>query len=69
MSLHDVAMVAADTTRTKYYIEELIKNGLSPHYVLLLVNSGELLPGQKKVKSENTLITLLKDADVKYDVT
>ena len=68
LSLHDVAMVAADTTRTKYYIEELIKNGLSPHYVLLLVNSGELLPGQKEAKSENTLITLLKDADVKYDV-
>ena len=68
MSLHDVAMVAADTTRTKYYIEELIKNGLSPHYVLLLVNSGELLPGQKEVKSENTIITLLKGADVKYDV-
>ncbi|MBT4382588.1 MAG: hypothetical protein HOD28_03175, partial [Candidatus Marinimicrobia bacterium] len=53
---------------TKYYIEELIKNGLSPHYVLLLVNSGELLPGQKEVKSENTIITLLKGADVKYDV-
>ena len=66
--MHDVAMIAADTTRTIYYIEELIKNGLSPHYVLLLVNSGELLPGQKEVKSENTIITLLKDADVKYDV-
>ena len=62
-------MVAADTTRTKYYIEELIKNGLLPHYVLLLLNrNSELLPGQKVVKVENKLITLLRDIGVKYDV-
>ena len=69
MSLRDVAMVAADTTRTKYYIEGLIKGGLLPHYVLLLLNSNsELLPGQKEVKAENKLIMLLRDTGVKYDV-
>ena len=51
MSLIDVAMVAADTTRTKYYIEELIDNKLLPSYILLLLNSDEdLLPGQKESK-------------------
>jgi methionyl-tRNA formyltransferase len=64
-----VAMVAADTTRTKYYIEELIKSELLPHYVLLLLNSNsELLPGQKEVKTENELIKLLSDAGIKYDI-
>jgi len=67
--LSDVAMVAADTTRTKYYIEELIKNELLPYYVLLLLNSNsELLPGQKEVQSENELIKLLSDAGIKYDI-
>jgi methionyl-tRNA formyltransferase len=62
-------MVAADTTRTKYYIEELIKSELLPHYVLLLLNStSELLPGQKEVKTENELIKLLSDAGIKYDI-
>jgi len=67
--LHDVAMVAADTTRTIYYIEELIKNGLLPHYLLLLLNyNGQLLPGQKESEIENELITILKDAGIKYDI-
>ena len=60
--MHDVAMIAADTTRTIYYIEELIKSGLLPHYVLLLLNSNsELLPGQKEVETEteNELITTI----------
>ena len=69
MILHDVAMVAADTTRTKYYIEELIKNELLPHYILLLLNgNGRLLPGQKESRSENELINLLIDSGIKYDI-
>jgi methionyl-tRNA formyltransferase len=69
MILHNVAMVLADTTRTKYYIEELIKSSLFPHYVLLLLNINvELLPGQKEIKSENLLINLLSDAGIKYDI-
>jgi len=67
--LHDVAMVAADTTRTKYYIEELIKNKLLPNYVLLLLNSNsELLPGQKDSQGKNKLITLLRDTGIKYNI-
>jgi len=62
-------MVAADTTRTIYYIKELIKSKLLPNYVLLLLNSNnELLPGQKEVKTENELITLLRGASVKFDI-
>lgn len=69
MNLHDVAMVAGDTTRTKYYLERLIKSELLPNYILLLMNNNsELLPGQKEVKTENELITLLRDAGIKYDI-
>ena len=69
MSLHNIGMVAADTTRTKHYIDELIKSNLLPSYVLLLLNSdSELLPGQKEVKTENELITLLREEGIKYDI-
>ena len=57
MSSLDVAMVAADTTRTKYYIKELIKSKLLPSYVLLLLNDkNKLLPGQKKIKKKMNLL-------------
>ena len=69
MILYDVAMVAADTIRTKYYIEELIKSNLQPHYVLLLLNKNDqLLPGQKVIKFENELINLLVDSDINYSI-
>ena len=69
MSLHNIGMVAADTTRTKYYIDELIKNNLLPSYILLLLNNdNELLPGQKEVETENELITRLRKEGVKYDI-
>jgi methionyl-tRNA formyltransferase len=63
-------MVAADTTRTKYYIEALIESELLPNYVLLLLNkNSELLPGQKEARVENELIMLLRDAGIKHDVS
>tara|TARA_B100000767_G_C19750745_1_gene530677 strand:+ start:1289 stop:1990 length:702 start_codon:yes stop_codon:yes gene_type:complete len=65
--LNNIAMVAADTTRTKYYINELIKNDLIPNYVLVLVNySDQLLPGQKEDISENELVTLLDREGIQY---
>lgn len=65
--LHNIAMVAADTTRTKYYINELIKNDLIPNYVLVLVNySDQLLPGQKEDIPENELVTLLDREGIHY---
>mgnify|MGYP000680386110 CR=1 FL=1 len=69
MSLIDVAMVAADTTRTKYYIEELIDNKLLPSYILLLLNSDEdLLPGQKESKFGSEIITLLECSEIEFDI-
>ena len=67
--MHDVAMIAADTTRTIFYIEELIKRELMPHYILLLLNSNdEILPGQKEIKTENKLIAILRDKGIKYGI-
>ena len=62
-------MIAADTERTKYYLEGLIKNKLLPNYILLLLNhDNELLHGQKEFNNENHLINLIKDVGVKFDI-
>ena len=63
-------MVAADTTRTKYYLRELIRNKFFPTYVLLLLNYNEkLLPGQDSGESERELVELLKNAGIEYDIS
>ena len=70
MYLNKVAMVAADTTRTKYYLRELIRNKFFPTYVLLLLNCDEkLLPGQDSSESERELVELLKNAGIEYEIS
>lgn len=70
MYLNKVAMVAADTTRTKYYLRELIRNKFFPTYVLLLLNYDEkLLPGQDSGESERELVELLKNAGIEYEIS
>ena len=70
MNLHNIGMLAADTSRSKMYLKELIKKKLLPHYVLLLLNPNhELLPGQTKNHSENEIIKLLKNLNIKYDIS
>lgn len=70
MILNGIAMVAADTSRTLYYLEELIKSKLLPTYVLLLINTQvKLLPGQKSSDCKSKLVKLLGDANIKYDIS
>jgi len=67
--LNNIGMIAADTSRSKYYLEELINNQLIPKYILILLGSNnELLPGQKESKTENDLIGLLDNAGIKYNI-
>jgi methionyl-tRNA formyltransferase len=62
-------MVAADTTRTKHYLDKLIEYDLLPGYILLLLNSNkELLPGQKDSATENELVQLLDKIKIQYDI-
>ena len=62
-------MVAADTTRTKLYLTELIKNNLLPNYILLLLtDEGKMLPGQKDLDTRNELITLIVGAGIEYGI-
>ena len=69
MSIADVAMVVADTTRTYHYLDQLIKYNLLPGYILLLLNSdSELLPGQKEDSAENKLVQLLDKIKIHYDI-
>jgi methionyl-tRNA formyltransferase len=60
--LPDVAMVAADTSRTRVYLAALIKNGLLPSFVLLLENrEEELLPGQVLANGPATAVSDLQE--------
>ena len=69
MNLHNIAMVAADTSRTRLYLMELIKNKLLPNHILLLLSNEEgLLPGQKKRDSESGLIDLIKSVGINYNI-
>lgn len=67
MNIINVGMVAADTSRTRLYLIELIKNNLLPSSVLILLSEEDsLLPGQKKYDTGNELIGLIKEAGIKY---
>ena len=62
-------MVAADTTRTQYYIKKLIKHKLLPNYILLLLNNDkDLLLGQSESKTDNELAMLLEKENIQYDI-
>tara|TARA_B100001093_G_C26693207_1_gene955711 strand:- start:316 stop:993 length:678 start_codon:yes stop_codon:yes gene_type:complete len=69
MRLKDVAMIAADTTRTFYYIKELIRNNLQPaHVFLLFSNNNQLLPGQNHIQSKDKLLETLEGSNISFEI-
>jgi methionyl-tRNA formyltransferase len=47
MIMNDIAMIAADTSRSRVYIQSLVRNKLLPRFVLVLADkSNSILPGQ-----------------------
>jgi len=58
LRLHDFGMVAADTSRSRAYLQALLHYRLLPNYVLLLEHeSDKLLPGQAQgAESEPTSV-------------
>jgi methionyl-tRNA formyltransferase len=47
MKLHDFAVIAADTPRTKVYLQVLEQHNIKPGHVIIMKNQDEaLLPGQ-----------------------
>lgn len=63
-------MLAASTSRSKYYLEGLIKKRLFPSYVILLINDNQkLLPGQQNSALSAKIIELLDDAKLNYSIT
>ena len=70
MIMHDVGMIAADTTRSMHYIKALIKNEIFPNFIFLLINNNsEILPGQKSLNNEENLLILLKNSDIRYEIS
>ena len=47
MIMNDIAMIAADTSRSRVYVQSLVRNNLLPRFVLVLGNKpNSALPGQ-----------------------
>lgn len=45
--MNDIAMMAADTSRSRVYVQSLVRNNLLPRFVLVLGNKANtVLPGQ-----------------------
>lgn len=64
MRLTDIAMVVGDTSRTRAYLQALVRNELLPNYVLLLDDeSGVPLPGQIKNTKASIVEEQVKDND------
>ena len=68
--LKDIAMVAADTTRTICYLEKLAENKLLPNFVVVLIaEDNKILPGQKNLKSKNKIFKILESNRIQYTVS
>ncbi len=68
--LKDIAMVAADTTRTICYLEKLAENKLLPNFVVVLIaEDNKVLPGQKNLKSKNKIFKILESNRIQYTVS
>lgn len=46
MHLHDVGMVAANTTRSRVYLQALVQSELVPGFVLVMEEGTKTMPGQ-----------------------
>lgn len=65
MRMIDVAMVAADTSRSRAYIQALIRNHLLPSFVLILGNKvSTVLPGQI---NSSDFVNNNQDVEISHD--
>jgi methionyl-tRNA formyltransferase len=54
MILKKISMIAADTTRSRIYLQSMIRNNLYPNFVIVLKNKkNKILPGQIKNQKSN----------------
>lgn len=64
MRLSDIGMIAGDTSRSRAYLQALMRNELLPNYVLVLENaSDKLLPGQLEKSQSDLESELIIEAD------
>lgn len=69
MILTRIGLIAADTSRSYSYINELINNQIFPNFVLVLKSfSTNLKPGQEKSKSIDSLVNYLSDLNIEIKV-
>ncbi|MBR51929.1 MAG: hypothetical protein CMD58_05385 [Gammaproteobacteria bacterium] len=70
MILNEIAMIGADTSRTLFYIEELIKHNLKPNHIVLLINENDdLLPGQNTNELSSKIINILDSEKISYEIS
>ena len=63
--MNNIAMIAADTSRSRVYVQSLVRNNLLPNFVLILENiNSTVLPGQiNRSNYENTKQDVKKSHD------
>lgn len=68
MRFENIGMIAADTSRSKAYLQALVRNNMLPAYVLLLEHdSDNLLPGQQK--TSNKIQSVINETDLCWSET
>ena len=69
LTLNEIGMIAADTSRTLSYLVELIRYNLKPNHVLLLENKEKnFLPGQTN-GSLGKIIKILEKAAISFEIS
>lgn len=64
MRLSDIGMIAGDTSRSRAYLQALVRNEMLPNYVLVLENpSDNPLPGQLDKSQSNRESTRVVEVD------
>ena len=64
MQLHDIGMVAGDTSRSRAYLQALARNGLLPGFVLVLESPTDAtLPGQLDRSPISRLVEAVSETD------
>ena len=63
-------MIGADTSRTLFYLEELIKHDLKPNHIIVLINGNDdLLPGKNTNELSSKIINILDSEKISYEIS
>ena len=71
MHFDDIGMIAANTTRSRVYLQALVQNELLPAFVLIMEEGSKFLPGQNaaekpKGSSQESVSEEIKFSELRF---